>query len=250
MNNDESEKCCLELNSEEYCTRFLARQRLPDNVELKGIVGRFIRGKRLSDFEYLSDDTYKKLSWVCSEELLGELLGKSNVECMIAIGKSISWLKNRLLDNTLHALVVFPSQEGTIATWEGVFSLVRLHYGEIIADKISTYESIISNGVDFSDLKNGNELRRISELPVEEKIKHPGFMSEEKFLSIESPTLEDCRGFLYHTIGCNELFCGTGKTKEGFTEMLIPNKRISDITHAVIIPINITEEELNQYAKF
>ena len=51
----------------EYAKQFLNQQRSP--LPIRGVVGRFMRGILDSDFEMLSDEPNKKLSWICSSEV-------------------------------------------------------------------------------------------------------------------------------------------------------------------------------------
>ena len=82
---------------------------LSPNTELKGVCGRFIKGKNPEDFEILSNQN-KLLSCVCSPGMLGGLLGKTPSEALISVGmneeKEDSY--KTLKDRTSYMLVVFP----------------------------------------------------------------------------------------------------------------------------------------------
>lgn len=93
------------MTPEEFSRRFAAREALPAGAALEGLCGRFIRGTKPSDFAVLSEEPGKRLSWVCSSEMLGSLLGKTPVEAMMSIGFRAQWLQERLQDGTTHMLV-------------------------------------------------------------------------------------------------------------------------------------------------
>jgi hypothetical protein len=130
-----------------------------------GVRGRFTRGLTDADFEKLSDEPGaifssceslycsslgKLLSWVCTEELLQPLLGMNSTQALLAVGFGTGWIESRLLDGTIFKvclfflcflsvlfrsvflltpkLVLFPSRDGTIATWDGLFEIVQSVY--------------------------------------------------------------------------------------------------------------------------
>ena len=57
----------VRLTVDEYAERWETRLPLPEGTLLEGLCGRFIRGTRPEDFEMLSDEPGKKLSWVSSQ---------------------------------------------------------------------------------------------------------------------------------------------------------------------------------------
>ena len=101
----------------EYLDQFQRREPLSPNTELKGVCGRFIKGKNPEDFEILSDEPNKLLSWVCSPGMLGGLLGKTPSEALISVGMRKKRILETLKDGTSYMLVVFPEKQGTIPTW-------------------------------------------------------------------------------------------------------------------------------------
>ena len=94
----------------EYLDQFQRREPLSPNTELKGVCGRFIKGKNPEDFEILSDEPNKLLSWVCSPGMLGGLLGKTPSEALIPVGTNDEKEDpyKTLKDGTSYMLVVFP----------------------------------------------------------------------------------------------------------------------------------------------
>ena len=225
--------------------QYLSKFRNKEVGQVRGVIGRFIRGTDESMFEFLSDEPHKKLSWVCSESLLSSILGMTPTEALISIGKTPTWIENRSRDGTTHRLVVFPTQCATTATWDNILTLIREHYGHELYLKLHLFQEPIKGITDFNtQIENASQISLIAELPLTQKIRHSQFMTPDKFLALPHPTLSDARAFYYHCIGCNSRFRGNGMSIDGHLEMLMPNKRIVDIPHAIQIPLEVTLEEL------
>lgn len=235
----------LSLTPKEYAEQFLNKTPFPPNKRLVGVYGRFTRGVKREDFEKLSDEPGKKLSWVCTEELLQPLLGKNPAEALRHIGFGQSWMEQRLLDGTTHKLVLFPSLVGTIATWDGVFEMTRKAYGDELSALLEPFnEEVKQLTYEKSDPRVARNIM-LSDLPVKEKYEHPEFLTAERFLEIEQPTVWDARRFYHHQIGCNHLFQGTGRSMSGEAECLVLNQRIEDIPGHYVVELMITKEELD-----
>ena len=78
--------------------------------------------------------------------------------------------------------------------------------------------------------------------PVSEKYAHPEFMTAQqqqvwwwRWVCTSRVTLYHARGFLYHSIGCNLHFTGTGYTPQDDQEYLVPNARISEKVPGVVV---------------
>ena len=214
------------LSPAQFAQRFEEKSALPHGTRLAGVCGRFTRGTRPEHFERLSDEPGKRLSWVCSAQSLGSILGKSAVEAMLAIGKRLEWLRARLDDGTEHQLLVFPETIGTVATWRNLWRLIREHFGAEVDAALEPFKAEIealetSDG--YASFDPDGTLLRVSELAVREKHADPRFLTVERFLAAHPCTLYHARGFLDHTVGCNPNFLGTGVTPHGMAEMLVPN---------------------------
>lgn len=194
----------------------------------------------------LSDEPGRVLSWVCSPELLGSLLGKTAAEALAAIGHTVDWLEARLEDGTKHQLVVFPAQQGVQITWDNLWMLVRTHFPAACAERLRPLQSEIIAAGSCEGHKWATDIARVSHLPVAEKHSHPDFMSCERFVALEQATLRDARAFLHHTVGCNFKFTGTGCNAEGQPELMMPNKPLAQLEGSVVIPLAVTREELQQ----
>lgn len=256
----------LAVTPEQYCSMFLQGKALltsqqqpsasalassaPPRPSIQGVVGRFLRVVGDEPFTKLSDDPHKKLAWVCSEEMLSSVLGMTPVEALLYIGKPLGWLEKRLRDDSRHRLVVFPASEGTVATWDGVFDLVAEHFGDHVVSKLEPFRKDIKSMRDYSSFPNGGAtVIHIGELPVHEKIAHPEFMSVERLLTVADADMDVfiARAFFHHSIGCNELFLGTGRNAGGDLEILVPNVPLSQIDGLHYAPLSYTLEELRTH---
>jgi len=227
------------LTPQEFADLFTSKQ---SSAPFNGVCGRFIRGVNDHQLSMLSDEPGKKLSWICTEDLLHSILGMNPAEAMFHIGFGLDWVEERLRDGTRHRLVLFPSSAATQATWDNVFTLVRLYYGEEVYKKLNPFRKQLKS-VAFEDIPGSARLRELSNLPVAEKYANPEFMTTEKFLK-EEPSLYSARGFLYHSVGCNFKYTGTGMNESGQPEFLTPNKPLSEIEGCVCIDLTVTQEDI------
>ncbi|CAB9511378.1 expressed unknown protein [Seminavis robusta] len=245
------------MTPDEYSRRFLEQQALQpaERNATRGLCGRFLKGIKTEHFQVLSDEPGKLLSWVCSGEMLGGLLGLSPVAAMYSIGFRLDWVQCRLEDGTQFKLVVFPAADarGVVVTWEALWTLIAQSYGKEIDEAVTPFkqqlEDLDTTSGYASVLESGDTITQISNLSVAEKHKHPGFLSATKFLDIpkDERTLYHARGFLDHAVGCNHRFTGTGKSPDGDVEMMTFNKSISDIPGANMIPLQVTKSDLASF---
>lgn len=196
------------LTAAEYAKLFNAQERVPAGRTVAGLCARFIRGTKPADFEVLSDEPGKRLSWVCSSEMLESILGLNPTEAMLSIGYRTPWLKARVEDGTTHRLVVFPqTADTTVVTWAGLWTLIARAYDPAVSLALEPFKKQIesldtpTNGYDAFD--PSGEINRLGTLPVAEKYAHPGYLTAERFLAAQSQTLYHARGFLDHSLGCN-----------------------------------------------
>ena len=235
------------MTPQEFAERFQRCKGLAtEEGSISGVCARFVRGVTEADFEKLSDEPGKRLSWVCSSEMLGALLGLTPAEAMVHIGFNLGWMESRCKDSTQHRLVVFADQEGKPATWENIWTLVRDHFGEACADRLQPFQAAIMALQGYDELEGGREIIRLSHLPVESKYAEPGYITLERFLALKDVTLTHARAFLDHSLGCNPLFTGTGCNVKGQPEVLVPNRPISELEGGVSIPLSITLEDIEK----
>jgi hypothetical protein len=246
----------VRLTPEEFAQRWAQRLPLAEGQSLEGLCGRFIRGTKPEHFEMLSDEPGKRLSWVCSSQQLGALLGKTPCEAMDSIGKGPAWLAARQADGTKHMLVLFPADNGTVATWRNLWALIRETYGPEVDAALQPFRAEIEQLVTWppppdDESENGyaafdpaGELRRLSRLPVAVKFDEAGYMTADRLLAAEPRTLYHARGFLDHSVGCNPRFTGTGLSPDGEVETLVPNVPLSEVAGLVRVPLTITDAEI------
>ena len=198
----------------------------------------------------LSDEPGKKLAWVCTAELLTAILGKNTCEAMFHIGFSVEWLRNRLLDGTRHRLVVFPSLDCVQVTWNNLFALTRDNYGPEVAARLAPFEDALK-GTPYEVIDPQHEIKRLADLPVDEKYAHPDFLTAERFLALPPAALNlfAARAFCYHALGCNLYFRGDGCNRDGQPEYMTVNRRIADIPGAVALELEVTAAQIEDAAR-
>lgn len=229
------------LTTTEYAALYNRREATPR--PFGNICGRFIRGVKAEDFDILSEEPGKKLSWVCGPGILRRVLGLSPADSMAFIGFDPAWLEKRVADGTKFKLVLFNSDEAAMATWDNLFALIRLAYGAELSDKLKPFEAELK-ATPYDAIDPQHRLRDISTLPVAEKVEHAEFVSAERFMARDPPSLYDARGLLYHAVGCNFLFLGTGQNADGVEEYLVLNRRISDLPGAVVVDLHVTQGDV------
>ena len=232
------------LSPEEFASRFLARTPLPSG-RLEGLYGRFMKGIADSDFRMLSDERGKRISFVCGPELLQVMLGLTPAAACLRVGRRITWLEERMKDGTRHKLALFPAAGVAVkATWDGVFDMIATAFGSEVFARLQPHIPLLKSAP-IHEIDPENKLCAIAELPVAEKLRHPDFMSVERFMSPSTEgTLYNARAFLYHSIGCNVLFTGTGYSREGEPEWITLNRPVADIPGVVLLDLEVTEADL------
>ncbi|CAF1556473.1 unnamed protein product, partial [Adineta ricciae] len=85
------------ITMDEYIRAFQSGAKtLPESFDLRGIYGRITKGKKDSDFDRLSEDSNKRLSWLVDHDTLRSFLGKSHLELLISSGHSIEYVRHQL----------------------------------------------------------------------------------------------------------------------------------------------------------
>ena len=242
---------------------------LSPNTELKGVCGRFIKGKNPEDFEILSNPN-KLLSWVCSPSMLGGLLGKTPSEALISVGMRKKRILETLKDGTSYMLVVFPEKQGTIPTWDNLWPLIVEVYGQEVSSILEPFQGEIE-APQKNMLKKPNPenyyheidpegmIQYVKDMPAVEKDAHEKFMSMAHLLGIaeraakasrehagehgkEKITIWHARAFLEHSVSCNVRFTGTGLSPDGDVEMLVRNIPLAAIEGRIKIPLDVKKE--------
>lgn len=238
-----AQKAGSKMDPKEYVNMFKSRKTFPAG-SVKGLCGRFIRGTRPEHFDLLSDEPGKRLSWVCDDELLFGVLGKSAAEAMIHIGRRVDWLEARLRDGTSHKLVVFPATDCKLATWDNLFEMVCETYNCDVARRLEPHLQSLK-ATPYDEIDPDGRFPVLTQMPVLDKFDHPEFLSAERFAALEEPvSLYQARGFFYCAIGCNSKFTGLGVSPDGEREFMTRNRAIADIDDHVLLDLEITEADI------
>jgi len=75
---------------------------------------------------------------------------------------------------------------------------------------------------------------------------HPELLTAERLMSLPEVGLYEARGFLYHSIGCNALFTGSGTNATGQAEYICKNGRVADIEGVEWLELEVTAEEIRR----
>ncbi|KAJ3094148.1 hypothetical protein HK100_006256, partial [Physocladia obscura] len=244
----------IELTPTQIIELFNARKQLPENSKIPDhIVGRFARGRKsMAANAMLSDEPFKKLCWVFGKDSIEGILGKTPIEAMISAGFSKLWLRNWLSDGEQHRLILMPSpkEECVPGTWDHIMDLIRKHYGLHLWEKLYPFLEELKT-THIKDIDPTGRLRYIAELSTKDRYAHDEYYTPEKLMGLKQEvTLYDARGFMFHTIGCSQLFIGRGYARDpnGSTdrvEYLIPNRKFGSIPGLVQQEFSISANEIH-----
>ncbi len=206
-----------------------------ENVQMTGLVGRIIRGKKPEDFTTLTDDPERKIIMVMGADGLDMLLGKTGYESLVAIGNEETHLRKKILAGNKFNLVVFPEQNGALlATWDNLVSLASQQYPESAdilynnLEQLKLLPSPAKTGWSMElwkkfEKQSGFDWGEVDELGPN----HPQYMTTEKLLQSKGDVVA-ARAFVYFTLHCRELFGGDGKVydkngNKSMSEYICPN---------------------------
>jgi hypothetical protein len=210
-----------------------------------GVLARITRGRKPEDFLCLSDEPNKRYTFVASSKLLHGYIGMNAVDAMLFLGFSKEWIHARLLDKppTHFKLVVFPKTDAVLATWENLFTITKNSYGNDVYIKIQPFEQELQTTT-YEAIDPALRIKKISELPIDERYAHDEFITPERFQALSHVTIYHARAFFYHTLGCNLHYIGNGLSSSGDEEWLVPNHKIDDIPGAVVVDLEVRPEHL------
>lgn len=212
------------MNASKYLELFSARKTCP---LFDGLSGRISWSE--DQFQLLDEDYYHRYSFVAGSEMLHALLGLSDEQAMERVGLPMDWVRRAANKGTKFKLFVFPSTEQTLATWKGLFRVIAMHYPLGVYSRLRPYLSTLEE-FPYLFIDPEMRLKTIAELPMQQRLTHPEFMTEERLLALPSVvTLYQARAFFYHALDCNIYFTGTGTNADGEQEFVVPNASISDI---------------------
>ncbi|KAJ3353493.1 hypothetical protein HDU83_006775 [Entophlyctis luteolus] len=250
------------LSCQQVLDLFIAQKPLPEGATVgKNIVGRFTRGGRdHKDTDMLSHEPFKKLCWVFGSDTIELMLGKTPTQAMVTAGLAKQWIRDWLDDGDEHRLVLIPvtnPDERVLGTWDNIFMLVQKHYGIRIYLKMHPFFDELKE-THIKDIDPRGRLRHyslclyISELPVADRHNHEEFYTPEKILKMPEITLYDVRGFMFHTMGCGQIFVGRGYARDpngnaNRMEYIVPNREYSAFPGFIQHPISVSRDEIQKF---
>lgn len=201
-----------------------------------GVCGRVARSKTPEGFERLAFSN-RRLVWVLGPEAMRALIGKSGADIVLRIGKDRTWLKEQVGRGMQWKLFVLPQVEAFEATWDNVLALVAEHYPEVAAKVLACDPAV------RDPLLPGKIDPRTTTSEVKEDETNTLHMNVLRFRDSEA-TPENARLFLWHTLGINERFTGSGRTQhpdgsDGGEEYLVPNRPLVEFGEYAVIPLEV-----------
>ncbi|HLD99297.1 MAG: hypothetical protein A2428_16965 [Bdellovibrionales bacterium RIFOXYC1_FULL_54_43] len=205
-------------------------------IQIKGLVGRVLKGKAASEFDTLSNDPTRKLIFLMGSDGLEGLVGMNNDQIFTKIGYTSDYIKRLKNEGYKFKLVVFKSQgdDGKLATWNNVGQLVaKLYPG--VASKIKTAMPRLKN-TSFSRI----EQQAPSKFSAVDKVgkSHPDYVDEVRLEKSEGK-LWEVRGFLFYKARLMDLYAGDGFTRDvkgnkGLKEYIVSNKPVKELPSAAL----------------
>ena len=178
----------------------------------------------LSD-SMMDEHSFRRFTLVFGPEMLQSFLGLTDRQVLKIVNGGVK-----------AKFVVFPLPDMAIlATWKNLLRIIVLHYPLGVYSRIKPlFEKLMDTP--YLNIDPDLRLKKIAErFSLSDRINHPEFMTEERFLKLPLiVTLYQARAFLYHSLGCDIKFRGTGES--GY---FIPNSNIYDIRGLRYIDISI-----------
>ena len=202
-----------------------------------GVCGRVVRGQEPGGFERLTHSD-RRLAWVLGPEEMRDLIGKSGTEIVLGIGKDWDWLRAQVKNGMHWRLFVLPESGMVAATWDNLLALIAEHYPEV-APKLLRWDRALRDPRLVEAIDSS-----FTTSEVKDNEAHPLHMSLERYQKCPD-TPENARLFLWHTLGINHRFTGSGRTmnpdgSEGFAEYLMPNRSLADFPGYRAIPLEVS----------
>jgi hypothetical protein len=211
-----------------------------EQVDVRGLCGRLLRGKTPADFELLTDDANREIVMLMGPDGLAELPGRTGYEMLEVIGYTREHIAERVAAGNRFKLAVFPEgEEACVATWDNVTDLASRTYPAIqdvlethLPDlKIAMFKGLeATTGYSFHDV---DCLGKADER----------YMTYARFC--ESPQdLVATRAFYYFTLHLRELFSGDGYTYDhtggkGVVEYIIRNKPVRELGESALMDLEV-----------
>lgn len=226
----------------------VAKGILATDCVLSRLSGRVCRSRNDEGFRTLHPDgeMIKPWSWVIAEDGLRMLLSQATILASFRrLGFTDSWVRAKLENGERFRLAVFPRTQAVLATWDGIISIASEHYPASVRDKVlSCAEALRTTPFAAIEVRakstylDGSTYFEINEAAVGGRSDDPRYIDTPRLASDDViGTLEEVRGWLYHVLGCSELFDGAGWTKDAdghhvVREYLVHNRPVADFGEA------------------
>lgn len=230
---------------------------------VEGVFGRVMHGYPSSNFDRLSYENldYKRLVFVAGPDILQRFIGKTVPQMLRIIGFDMQWVQKRVREGVVFKLALFPGKisgkiSGTSQAQDQLVVPATWHYlQEQIRELFPELEPVLSpmwphlNSTPYSLIDPTGRMRQISQLSMSKKLHHAEFITTKRLLAIKNPNLYDARAFLYHSVGLNFLFTGTGRSEDPVTglqtaeEYIMPNLAFDNIPGHVVLNLDLQSEE-------
>ena len=206
-----------------------------EQVVVRNLVGRVLRGQTDEDFANLSPDPNRKLIMFTASEGLQELLGKSFQDILITIGYPLEYIRDLVRNNTKFKLLVASEQDEILpATWDNLLTLITIQYVNTNIPKF------LQQNLD--ELKDNSFKTGFTNIMKSRDPSFTGKMTVER-LNNSDGSLWEVRQFLNDVLNLNELYMGDGYTytkdgERGVAEFFSLNQPVNNLRDAVMIPLN------------
>uniref|UniRef100_A0A6C0KPT3 HD/PDEase domain-containing protein n=1 Tax=viral metagenome TaxID=1070528 RepID=A0A6C0KPT3_9ZZZZ len=203
-----------------------------EQVVVKNLVGRVLRGQTDADFLNLSPDPNRKLIMFMASDGLQELINKSLTDILITIGYPVDYIKELLRSNTKFKLLVASEQDEILpATWDNLLTLITIQY---VNTNIPRY---LEQNLD--ELKSNSFNTGFSNIMKARDPSFSGKMTAER-LNYSKGSLWEMRQFLNDVLNLNELYMGDGYTytkdgEKGVAEYFSLNAPIKNLRDVLLI---------------
>ena len=201
-----------------------------DKVQVNGLCGRILCGRKSKDFETLTYDPSRLVIMLIGSDGLEYLLGKKGYDSLIHIGYTRDHIQYKMHQGNMFKLVVFKKKDFILsATWDNVAKLCSVIYPDV-SDKI--YK--VLNQLKSTPFRRVQMLADFDFEQVKRNgLDDPNYMNYERFQETKG-TLVNARAFLYHALHLRMLFSGDGYTYDengnrGLMEYIAPNRRLDEL---------------------
>jgi len=231
----------MKISAKEYKEHFI--NKAPIDFDFRGIFGRVSKGQVIPT--HLTDDPNDRTAFTFGPDGLKSMIGKSHYQMLIDIGFSLSYIKEKVERGFIFQLLIIPEDEITcLANWDGVSSIISNVFPEAypyVNQFIPLYKEKSFDEIHSLSHFHFDEVRSIGQ-------SHQYYMTTKRLLEYDN-TIVYSRAWLYHTLGCRELFKGDGYSYS-FTgerqnlEYFTSNRRRDEIEGLEIIDLNIEIPDL------